>query len=86
MTVQGDAIPFYDSYIFLINVHGGIALVLKTLKWMSRYCNIPPVFEVFFLTPQNIVQRKANSITEGGGKNGLRSRKELETDHCNYFT
>lgn len=47
MTVQGDTIPYHDYYIFLINVHDGIALVLKSLKWMSRYCNVPPVFEHF---------------------------------------
>lgn len=47
MVVKGDAILYQDYYIFLINVHCRIASVLKSLKWMSRYCNVPPVFEHF---------------------------------------
>lgn len=93
MVVQGDAILYQDSYIFLINAHDGIAFILKNLEWMSRYCTVPPVFELFTILHlktfkgrqrhYNFIQRKANGTTEGEGKNGLRSRKQPKPNNCN---
>lgn len=44
---EKNAIPDCDSCIFLNNVCDRIAVAVMSSKWMSRYCEAPPVSSIF---------------------------------------